>query len=195
VSQSQPEKIGLFGGSFDPVHLGHLAIAEAAHTSCGLDRVIFIPCWQSPHKSRKMADGEHRAAMLERALADAKWGEVSRWELERDSPSYSWMTAEHMAAEFPGSELHWILGTDQWEVLETWAKPERLAELLTFIVFPRGSEVADKDGFDHVEIDVRHPASSTEIRSRVADGRDTNDLLEPEVASYIDEHDLYRGSE
>jgi len=187
-----PPKIALFGGSFDPVHFGHLAIAEAAQAACGLDRVFFLPCWQSPHKrDRQLAAAGQRIAMLELALRDLPWADVCRWEIERQQTSYSWRTAEHFAAEFPGAELFWILGADQWRALPGWAEPDRLAALLHFIVFPRGTEPQPQPAFRHVEINLRHPASSTEIRHRLTTGEPTTGLLDPQVADLIQSEQLY----
>lgn len=185
-------KIALFGGSFDPIHLGHIEIARAAQAACDLDRVVFVPCWQSPHKSKgTIASPEQRVKMLELATDDLAWVQISRWELERDTPSYSWMTAEHFAGEYPHAQLFWILGADQWDALDRWAEPAKLAQLLTFIVFPRGNAPEPKADFAHQSIDIRHPASSTEIRRGLADGRDVSVLLPPKVADYIAVEKLY----
>ncbi len=170
-----------------------MAIVRAAWEQCRLDRVIFLPCWQSPHKGgRSPAAPEHRLAMLELATAGHAWAEVDDWEIRRGCPSYSWLTAEHFRAELPEAELFWVLGADQWQALPRWAKPERLAELLHFIVFPRGTAPEPMAGFAHQTLDVRHPASSTEVRRRIARSDTTDDLLSPEVASYIRREGLYR---
>ncbi len=194
---SAPERrdlrTALFGGSFDPVHLGHVAIAAAAVAECALDRVIFLPCQQSPHKARRLAPGVDRVAMLELALRGMEEAEVSSWELGNDGPSYSWRTAEHFAREIgAGGALYWILGADQWAVLDSWAKPEVLAELLTFIVFPRGGEAgAPGRRFRHRRLEANHPASSTEARRRLAAGEPTGGILAPEVARYAEARGLY----
>ncbi len=185
----------LFGGTFDPVHEGHLAIARAATGAAGVARVLFVPCWQSPHKAgRPATPAAHRLRMLELALAGEPWAAVSDWELRRPEPSYSWQTAEHFQAGMPpGTSLSWLMGADQWAALDRWARPERLAELLTFVVFPRaGWEITPRPGFRHVVIDVVHPASATAIRADVAAGRAPRWLPAP-VASYVAEHGLYRG--
>ena len=189
---SSVQKIALFGGSFDPVHRGHLFIAERAVEACGLDRVIFVPCWKSPHKrGEEISESKDRVAMLEIATEDYDWAEVSRWEVSREEASYSWKTALHFAAELgDDAELCWIVGTDQWEVIEKWARPEVLATLVTFIVFPRGG-IADEDGFRMVPVDASFDASSTEVRRRVRAGEAVGELVEPGVEEYIDERGLY----
>lgn len=192
----RPRRLCLFGGSFDPVHLGHTAIAAAAHTQCGLEKVVFIPAWQSPHKTgrNRPAAPAHRLAMLRLALATLPWAEVDTWEIGREGPSYSWQTAEHAARQAgPDTQLHWLLGADQWASLHTWARPEILSDLLTFIVFPRGPEpIRPRPGFRHEVVDVRHPASSTAVRAAAHAGRPLEDLVAPGVAAYIREHGLYQ---
>jgi nicotinate-nucleotide adenylyltransferase len=186
-------KIALFGGTFDPVHNAHLAIAAEAMRCCELEKVIFIPNWKSPHKSdQRSTSPKHRLAMLHLATADLPWAEVSNWEIERAEPSYSWMTAEHFANEFPEATLHWILGSDQWNAIHTWSKPERLAQLLNFIVFPRdGVEPSNYPDFHSQEIELETPGSSTAVRKLAAKGRSVAHLVPAKVATYLQEHDIY----
>jgi nicotinate-nucleotide adenylyltransferase len=192
----RPRRLCLFGGSFDPVHLGHVALAETAWRRGGLERVVFLPAWQSPHKQDEAppAPAVHRLAMLRLALAAAPWAVVDAWEIDRGGPSYSWQTAEHFAgAAGPEVELCWLLGADQWARLHTWAHPEILAARLTFLVFPRGgTPVEPRPGVRHECIDFRHPASATAARAAARDGRPLDGLVGPEVADYIRRHGLYR---
>lgn len=189
-------RLGLFGGSFDPVHLGHTALAAAAREHGGLEKMIFVPAWQSPHKQDQNppAPAADRLAMLALALADTPWAVVSRWEIDRDGPSYSWLTADHFAeAAGPDVELCWLLGADQWAKLHTWAHPEKLAASLIFLVFPRGpTPIEPRPGFRHETIDFHHPASSTAVRAAARAGRPLDGLVAPAVAEYIREHKLYR---
>ena len=190
----KPRKIALFGGTFDPVHRAHLAIAEQAVRRCDLNRVLFIPCPQSPHKQAEPgADPEERIAMLRLATADLAWAEVTPWEIERESetPAYSWITATHFSEEFPGAELFWILGSDQWNKIQSWSRPELLAELLTFIVFPRGEEPHVQEDFRSVRIDFSIPGSSTEARASLRKGDLPRGLVPEPVLEYIREHHLY----
>ena len=188
-----PTNIALFGGTFDPPHLGHLDIAREAATRCALDRVIFIPCRQSPHKmDRSPVSSDDRIEMLRRCTSGEPWAEISRVEIDRDGPSYSWKTAEHFASLNPDARLHWILGEDQWSKLETWSRPERLRNLLTFIVFPRnGRDPAPRKGYRHHTLDLVHPASATEIRARLQSGARNDCSLHPSVSEYIRNHHLY----
>lgn len=158
----------IFGGSFDPVHRGHLAMARLARERLHLDGLTFVPCSVSPFKKGTVATGEQRLRMLELALADSgmDWATVSDFELNRPAPSYSWETARHFSSSYPGVEWCWILGTDQWDQIEQWARPESLRELLHFIVFSReGDAVIDRPGWRYTAIPFEHPASSTAIRA------------------------------
>lgn len=180
-------RIAIFGGSFDPVHRGHLAMAAAARERLPLDGVVFMPCAVSPFKSGTVASGPQRLGMLEAAIRDEQldWATVSDFELHRPAPSYSWETVRHFSATQPGVGWHWILGTDQWEQIERWAEPETLRSLLHFIVFSRaGTRVRDRPGWTYTPIEFEHPASSTAIRRDFAGHRD---WLTPGVAELAGE--------
>ena len=105
----------IFGGSFDPVHRGHLAMALAARETVGFDRMLFVPAAVSPFKKSTTASGEQRRTMIEIALAESgfAWAKVSDCELNRPGPSYSWQTASFFREEDPSTDWYWILGTDQ----------------------------------------------------------------------------------
>ena len=182
-------KIALFGGTFDPIHNGHLALAEQARQLAQADRVLFIPCRQSPHKNEApIATTEQRCSMIEQALASMDWAEISRVELDRDSASFSWQTAEHSATQFPDAELYWILGTDQWSKIDTWAEPDKLRQLLTFIVAMRnGESIETRPDWKHLPLSFDHPASATVIRS----GEYNSTWLPDSVAAYINTHQIY----
>ncbi|MBP7948660.1 MAG: nicotinate (nicotinamide) nucleotide adenylyltransferase [Verrucomicrobiales bacterium] len=190
-------KLGIFGGTFDPPHLGHLTVAEEAWQTCGLDRVVFIPCHQSPHKETAPgATDDQRLEMVRLMVAGRPWADVSDWELRRPGRSYSWETAEHFSAQFPDAELHWILGADQWNALPRWARPDVLARMLTFIVFPRkGLPRHPIDGFRAVFLQGRVDVSlvsSTGIRSCIGSGKSASGLALEAVLAFIAAHELYR---
>ncbi len=189
--------IALFGGSFDPPHLGHLAIARAAMEQAGLDRVIFLPCRQSPHKAQSPgASGEQRLEMLRLATEEWAWAEVSAYETGRPPPSYSWQTAENFAREYKGAKLYWLMGADQWAGISKWARPERLGELLTFIVFPRSRvHPTPRENMRAIFLDGEFHVSSTAARALVAGNASLDvltQLLPEPVASYILSKGLYR---
>ena len=177
----------LFGGSFDPVHTGHLAIAAAARDACGLDRVVFLPAARSPFKAEGslLFGDEVRLSMLRAATAHLSWAEVSELDMRLPAPSWSWRVAEAWRSAHPDEQLYWLLGTDQWELLHLWARPDYLAELVTFIVYHRGSEPAPRPGVRAVFLPGPvHPASSSAIRAALLRGEEPPaGWLPPGVAS------------
>jgi nicotinate-nucleotide adenylyltransferase len=187
------ERIALFGGSFDPPHLAHLAMAQAAVEQCGLSRVVFIPCQESPLKDRRPgASGLQRLGMLRLTTAGRAWAEVSDWELFRPGPSYSWQTVEHFAEQHPGAELHWLMGADQWAAIERWARPDFLRECLAFIVFARdGEKPKARQGWRAHFLTGEWRGSSTEARALLAAGKSAAHLLPPAVEEYAVRERLY----
>lgn len=187
-------KIAIFGGSFDPIHLGHVGLATESKTLIGLDKIILLPCLKSPHKTyAPSASPEQRLEMLKLATQEHEWIDVSRWEIDQPSSSYSWMAAEHFKDKFPEAEIFWIIGNDQWQKIETWAEPEKLAKILTFIVFPREDETPTlKANFRSVFIDYHHEASSTAIRKKLTGNPSSSSLLNPQVKEFIDENRIYQ---
>ncbi|MGA0845786.1 MAG: nicotinate (nicotinamide) nucleotide adenylyltransferase [Luteolibacter sp.] len=194
TSPSASCKIGLFGGSFDPVHLGHIEIAQRAKQALNLKEVRFLPCRISPHKMDSCpASAMDRLEMLRRATRDLNWAVVDDFEIQRDKDqaSFSYLTAESMQRKFPEASLFWILGDDQWERLTTWKHPERLGQIVEFIVCTRHGIPQDQPGFRHHSIHTNHPASSTQIREALALGAKSHPWLDPQVADWITRHNLY----
>lgn len=191
---ADPPRIALFGGTFDPVHLGHLHLAALARQALALDEVRFMPCRISPHKEASQpTPPEDRLAMLRLALADLPWATVEDHELRSGGGvSYSYQTAEALRAERPTSRWFWIMGGDQWAVLPTWRHPERLAACVEFIVLARDDlPLAARDGFLMHPVCGEHPASATAIREAFRDGATTHPWLPPGVAQWITQHRLY----
>jgi nicotinate-nucleotide adenylyltransferase len=189
-----PQRIGIFGGTFDPVHLGHLHLAEVAREALGLDQVRFIPCRISPHKDGgTAASGADRLDLLECATRDLAWAVVDDQELRRAEPSFSYLTAAAVAARFPEAKLFWILGGDQWEALPAWKHIGDLARTVEFIVLARGGGLSSpREGIRHHEVAGSHPASATAIRRALAGGATTHRWLPAPVADLIRERRLYR---
>lgn len=188
--------VALFGGSFDPPHAGHLAVAASARKHFGFDRIIFVPCNRSPHKNTPTgASGIQRMEMLKLLTASLSWAEVSDFEISQPPPSFTWVTVEHFAKE-AGAEtkLFWILGADQWKNIGLWNRSERLAKMLHFIVVARGGfQFQCRPGYDATLLEVAHPASSTQIRNLMAWGYPPpEDWISGEQLAYIKEHQLYR---
>ena len=192
--------IGIFGGTFDPIHVAHLAVAEAARDTLGLDRVLFVPAGEPPHKlAQTITPAAHRLAMVEAAIADNPAFEVSRVELDRSGPSY---TADTLAAiDAPAMAL--IISAEAFRALPAWHEPERIVELATIVVAPRdGYPDAEpaylEQAFPRSPVRVvvldgpRMRLSASEIRSRAADGRSVRYLVPDAVAAYIGDHSLYQ---
>ena len=202
-----PATLGVFGGTFDPIHVAHLAVAEAARDALGLERVLFIPNRQPPHKpDQVVTPAAHRLAMVRAAIADNPAFEVSTIEVDREGPSYTVDTLEALRAEqlaAGGSgELALILSVEALAGLATWHEPSRVLGLAQLIVAPR-------DGFPDVGPEAiarlvpgstarvitldgpRMRLSASEIRARAKAGRSLRYLVPDAVAAYIGDHGLY----
>jgi nicotinate-nucleotide adenylyltransferase len=182
-------RVGIFGGTFDPVHVGHLAIANAALDEFGLDHVYFVPARRSPLKQHApIATAEDRLAMLTAAIAGEARFRVSPVELDRKGPSFTVDTLETLRGE---GELFLILGSDAYADFERWHEPARIRGLAAIVVAarpgapnaPRGIRVLDSPLMD---------ISSRELRARAARGRSLRYLVPKEALRYIEEHRLYR---
>jgi nicotinate-nucleotide adenylyltransferase len=194
-------RIGVLGGTFDPVHIAHLRLAEAARESLSLDEVLFVPAGQPWRKSdRRIAAAEHRLAMLELAIAGNDDFAISDLELRRPGPTYTADTLELLAGERLDDEFYFIVGTDALADLPNWHEPQRIVAHATLAVAARALEqvnaptidvpgaAARFEPFPMIRMDV----SSTDIRARVAAGRSIRYLVPDMVAGYIAEHRLYR---
>ena len=185
-------RIALFGGTFDPVHIGHIAMAAAAKDAFKLDSVHYLPCRISPHKlDESPTPARHRLAMLELATRNQPWAVINDIESKREGPSYSWMTAEAMSRHMPDARLFWIMGSDQWQALEKWNQPMRLAKCVEFIVFHRGADPQERDGYKLKPLPAVHSANSTLIREALAKGETRHPWLDPKVREYIVANGLY----
>lgn len=192
-------KLGILGGTFDPPHLGHLAAADAARRSLGLDAVLVVPAGRAPLRDTapRAADAD-RLAMAALAFADRPWARVDAREMRRGGVSWSIDTARELAAENPGAELLWILGSDQLQRLDRWREAAELCRLVTFAVLPRGGlGVAPPEALRGVAKVVALPApeepwSSTAIREALRAGGTARNGLPPAVATFIEERGLYR---
>lgn len=185
-------RIALYGGTFDPVHHGHLVLARDAVEQLELDRVIFIPAGLSPHKQhRAPTSGPHRRAMLIAALADEPQFALDDAELQHPGPSFAIETVERTAAQFPGAQLHYLIGADNLRELHTWRCIDDLRRLVQFVVFGRGDAAeVEKCGFPILT--RRLDISSTEVRARVARGASIRYLTPEPVCSYIHSQHLYQ---
>jgi nicotinate-nucleotide adenylyltransferase len=197
-----PGSLGIFGGTFDPIHIAHLAVAEAARDALGLEQVLFIPAGRPPHKpGRPITAAEHRLAMVELAIAGNDAFAASRVEIDREGPSYTVDTLEAFAAET--ADLTLILSAEAFLELPTWREPRRVLDLARLVVAPReGYPEADQAFLEEhfpgaaaraVFLDgPRLRLSASELRARAAGGRSLRYLVPDAVADHIGDHALYR---
>ena len=186
-------KTALFGGTFDPFHVGHYLIALAAREIFSLDQVIFLPCSQSPLKSaRPIASDRARLGWLRDGLSGESWARVSRWEVVRQGPSYSVEAARHWKSLEPKGDLYWILGSDQWSTLPRWKNFEELGSLVKFLVFPRPEIAQPLARIKMKSIPLRLDISATDIRGRLQRGLSVRGLVLPEVEKSLRRSRVYR---
>ncbi|MFO8175969.1 MAG: nicotinate-nucleotide adenylyltransferase [Gemmatimonadota bacterium] len=187
-----PRRLGLFGGSFDPPHIGHLVVAQDVVEALDLDRLLFIPAGNPPHKlDRSLAPAPLRLEMVQCLVAgDDRFG-VSEVELSRSGPSYTVDTLRHYRDLHDEAELFFVMGADQAETFGSWREPETVKELATLVVMAR--EGMDPPSGDFVTAPVtRLDISSSAIRSRIRDGRPIRYLVPEIVRRIIESNRLYR---
>lgn len=192
---ASPLRIGLFGGSFDPVHLGHLLVAEAARDELGLDRLFFIPAARSPFKpERQPAPAAERVRLLRLALAGLSWCELDEQELARGGVSYSIDTVRAYGARFPQAQLHYLIGADHIPALPKWREAQELARRAEFVIIPRpGQPTVTLPPHFRGRTLAGFPfaVSSSEIRARIRAGRSFGHLVPRAVAEAILNNRLY----
>ena len=189
------ERIALFGGSFDPIHIGHLLVAQAAREELGLETVFFIPASISPFKPGvQLASGTQRLRLLRLALAGCVGFEIDDREIVRGGISYSIDTVRAYAAEFPGVKIFYLIGADHIRKLPAWREAEELASLAEFVVIPRpGENLEDApppfrcSPLKGIPIGV----SASQIRGRICAGMPIDWLVPPAVAEAIRNNQLY----
>lgn len=200
-------RLGIFGGSFDPVHYGHLLLAETCREACSLDEVWFVPNAQPPHKrAAALTPVRQRLEMLELALADAPGLRVSAIEADRPGLSYTVETLDQLRRQQPNTELFFLMGADSLQDLPTWREPERICQLATLLIVGRpGMPVPDLSILERyldarqVEAVRRHyvempliALSSTDVRQRVRHAQSIRFRTPRAVQEYIVQHQLYR---
>jgi nicotinate-nucleotide adenylyltransferase len=188
-------RLGIYGGTFDPAHTGHLLLARDALEQARLDAVVFVPCAQSPLKrKRPQVSDAHRLAMLRLALRGEPRFWLSRCELDRVGPSYAVDTAAEIGEAFPRAVLFWLIGSDQLAALPRWHRPDELARRVTFLLFDRGGKQVR--GVRAKVLGLPRPRrvdiSATEIRDRVKSLLPIDGFVPAPVAAYIQRHRLYR---
>ncbi len=206
------QHIGLFGGSFNPVHQGHILAADSVHTQLGLDEIRFLPASHSPFKTRPKLSDAHRTEMLERAISGYPALKIDARELQRPGPSYTIDTLKEVARDRPGDRLYLLIGMDAWEQFEHWHQWREIIKYCHLVVLSRPnyspsalseywqekltSDIQSLKGSAAGKlIFVTIPASeaaSNEIRERIKQGHSTHSDLPKAVSDYIEEQQLYR---
>jgi len=212
-------RIAIMGGTFNPIHFGHLRIAEEVREAFGLDKALFIPTFQPPHKDNgSLISPEHRLEMVRLAIKDNPFFEASDIEIKRGGRSYSVVTLRALHERHPDIEIHFIVGTDSFNDITTWCEYEELFRLTNFIVIPRPGyavkkigevlpvELAKKFWYDsekavyanaygmfvsYMETTL-YSISASRIRKMIKEGLSTRYLLPVEVEGYIIKNRLYR---
>ncbi len=179
-------RVLLFGGSFDPPHLGHVEVPQAAMEFLSFDHVLYMPAFQSPLKGETNVDSHHRLAMLNLALADCPWASVSTLELDRGGTSYTIDTINALLGDY--DELRLLIGADQWAQFQKWHHWEEVVKLANPAIMPR-------EGFPVEDARLLHIASltntSTEVRKLVRRHSNIEGVVHPRVSEYIAQHQLY----
>jgi len=189
------QRIGIYGGSFDPVHLGHLLVAQAAREELELARLFFVPAAQSPFKQASIPlPGKVRAQLLCLALANKPWCTVDTQELEREGVSYTIETVRSYTTRFPKAELYYLIGADNVAALPQWRAADELAAQVQFVVIPRPGqpEVPVPKPFRGVRLQGWPlGVSSSDIRARLKAGQPVDHLVPGAVAEAIRNNRLY----
>lgn len=201
------KKIGIMGGTFDPIHMGHLILGEKAYEQLGLDKVWFMPSGNPPHKKNRAgcASDEQRVEMVKRAIADNPHFGLSLIEMHEEGYTYTYRTLETLKAQNPDTDYYFIIGADSLYNLETWKEPQRICQACTLVVATRNHTPIDAlnqemarlsktlDGeflrLDTMNIDV----SSQLLRKWLREQKSLKYYVPNEVIRYIEEHHIYTG--
>jgi len=193
-----PVRLGVFGGSFDPIHFGHLLAADDVGRQVRLDRVLFIPACHPPHKRGPLTPYRHRLAMTRLAVDRETGFELCPIEESRPGPSFTVDTLRELQSLYPGASLHLIVGSDQYRDVASWHKPDLLTDLARIVVMSRpGVEQPPLfPGHDSKRVLFRSiipvGISAAAIRARLAKGRSVRYMLPVSVVDYVRRHRLYR---
>lgn len=194
LGNPSPRKVGVYGGSFNPVHNGHIAIARSFLDKAGLDEVWFVVSPQNPFKANdRLLDGEQRLSMVREALKGEPGMVASDYEFKLPRPSYMWNTLQSMSRDFPGCEFTLLIGSDNWATFGRWYRSADILSTYRIGIFPRRGDVVDGSGLpenvfllETETIDI----SSTEVRRRVSEGLPTDGLVPPKVAEIMRRKDF-----
>lgn len=199
-------KIGIMGGTFDPIHIGHLILGEKAYEQLGLEKVLFMPSGNPPHKKNRSgrATDEQRLEMVARAIASNPHFELSTVEMHEEGYSYTYRTLEQLSRENPDTKYYFIIGADSLFSLDEWRNPERICAACTMVVATRNhtpigridlemKRLAQKYQGKFIRLDTLNiDVSSGMLRSWVQEGRSIQYYCSDSVISYIEEQNIYK---
>ena len=185
-------RVGILGGTFDPIHLGHLAAARAAMECAHLDRVLFIPTGVPPHRPGTVAAAEQRVEMCRLAIEDEERFEVSPIEVRRKGKSYTVDTLRELRKRYPNDELFLILGSDAAKLLSSWHEPDEVRRLARLIVVTRPGSGSPATTSEVLCERATPDISGSALRAAIRRGEPMTDRLPEQVAEYIAKHGLYR---
>ncbi|CUS78778.1 nicotinate-nucleotide adenylyltransferase [Candidatus Kryptonium thompsonii] len=193
-------RVGIFGGTFNPPHIGHLIVAEFIREEANLDKIIFIPCASPPHKQSpeylsQMASSQHRFEMVKIAIKGNPFFEVSDIEIKRGGISYTVETVSYLVEKFPKYDFYLLIGADQFEEFHTWRDPDEIVKKVHLLVFNRYGYVIPESKFSPFAKFITIPnidISASAIRERVRAGKSIRYLVPSEVEEYIYANGLYK---
>lgn len=188
-------RVGVLGGTFDPIHLGHLALAREVRDAAHLDRVLFVPSGD-PWQKQCVVGVSDRVAMVRRAIAGQEGFFISLVDVDREGPTYTIDTLADLATQFPNDDLWFIIGADAARGMHTWHRSDELLRWGNFLVVSRPGESAPQapEGMRNLEL-VQIPSvdvSSTICRQAIREGKPLDNFVPPAVGDYINEHGLYK---
>lgn len=197
------DRLGVLGGTFDPLHCGHLALAEAGRDQLGLGCVLFVPAGDPPHKpSQPMSSAQHRGMMVAMVVGDYEGYTLSRADLDRPGPHYTADLLAILRHTYPNAELYFLMGSDSLRQFPAWHHPARIVAQARLAVLRRPNWEADVQALEWAVPGIREhlvwlegaplDISGTDIRRRVREGLPIGDLVPPSIEAYIHKHDLYR---
>ena len=196
-------KLGIFGGTFDPIHYGHLLLAETCRQELTLDEVRFVPAGIPPHKSEAVSDGHARADMVALAVSGYPEFTVDRREIQRDGPSFTVQTLHEITRENPNTELFFLMGADSLRDFAGWYQPAKILDLSTVVAVsrpgqPSGTSGGSVKGMERLDMSriclIAMPGtdiSATDLRNRMRDGRGLRFLTPRAVEAFLTEHNFY----
>ena len=185
------KKIGIFGGSFDPIHTGHLIICNIIKEELNLDKIVFVPAYRSPHKvASKFTSPQVRFKMVELAIEDNKGFEISDFEISKNRSVYSIETIGHMKKKYSGAELYFIIGADSYNNISKWKDPGLIKNNVKLVIASRNNLKVNKE--DYLAKTPNIEISSSMIRDRIDKKLSIKYLVNSKVEHYIYEKSLYR---